>query len=102
MTITTLACVCRLSCDCARRRASDSCREPRLDVSGAVSPGFNLRYANFYTSADGHTQLRDVFKAYGVRIIVTQSGRAGRFSIVNLFVNIGALSGGSFVGLPAD
>ena len=46
------------------------------------------RYANFY-SENGKAK-RDLFKAYGIRYVVKVTGRAGKFSVVPLLLNIGS------------
>jgi len=52
------------------------------------SPGINYRYAQKYRVND--TDFRTLYKVYGIRFIVTTTGQAGRFNIVNLFVAIGS------------
>ena len=51
------------------------------------------RYANQYgvPQEDGSFKLyRDLYKAYGVRYLVTVQGTAGKFSIVPLLLNVGS------------
>lgn len=48
-----------------------------------------FRFANYYRQPGGDSQ-RDLIKAYGILFIFTVSGRAGKFSIVPLVLNIGA------------
>ncbi|RUS81419.1 hypothetical protein EGW08_010803 [Elysia chlorotica] len=66
----------------------------RLDKGDfKISRGFNFRYANQYgvIQQDGSFKLyRDLYKAYGVRFLVTVQGTAGKFSIVPLLLNIGS------------
>ncbi len=59
-----------------------------LDDPTSNSPGYNFRYADFYN--DGLEEFRNQYKVYGLRLVITQGGLAGRFSVVPLFVNIGS------------
>ena len=52
---------------------------------------FIFRYANQFgvVQPDGSFKLyRDLYKAYGVRFLVTVQGTAGKFSIVPLLLNV--------------
>ncbi|KAK3750953.1 hypothetical protein RRG08_009211 [Elysia crispata] len=64
----------------------------RLDKGDfKISKGFNFRYANQFgvVQPDGSFKLyRDLYKAYGVRFLVTVQGTAGKFSIVPLLLNV--------------
>ncbi|GFS12706.1 p2X purinoceptor [Elysia marginata] len=66
----------------------------RLDKGDfKISRGFNFRYANQFGVAqpDGSFKLyRNLYKAYGVRFLVTVQGTAGKFSVVPLLLNVGS------------
>ncbi|XP_012942306.1 purinergic ATP P2X4 receptor subunit 1 isoform X1 [Aplysia californica] len=66
----------------------------RLDKGDySVSRGFNFRFADRYSVFNESTGLqlyRNLYKAYGVRFLVTVQGKAGKFSIVPLLLNIGS------------
>ncbi len=62
-------------------------RIDKTEESGTFSTGFNFRTAQ-YTSAD--QQKRLLQKVYGIRVIVTIFGRAGKFGFVPLLVSLGA------------
>ncbi|GAB6030030.1 hypothetical protein CHUAL_005717 [Chamberlinius hualienensis] len=65
----------------------------RLDDPYAkIAKGWNFRYANYYSD-----DLRTLYKAFGIRFVVLVEGRAGRFNIVPLMLNIG--SGLALLGL---
>nr|KAG5695479.1 hypothetical protein BaRGS_011321 [Batillaria attramentaria] len=53
-----------------------------------LSRGFNFRYADHYKL--GNTSARTLYKAFGIRFVITLQGQAGKFSIFPLFTNIGA------------
>ena len=56
------------------------------------------RYAAFYEN--NGTLSRDHFKAYGLSFIIKVTGRAGKFNIVPLLINIGSGIGLlAFVGI---
>jgi hypothetical protein len=46
------------------------------------------RYGRYYSEAG--VEKRDLVKAYGIRYIIKVTGRAGKFSIVPLLLNIGS------------
>jgi hypothetical protein len=46
------------------------------------------RYGRYYS--DNGVDKRDLIKAYGIRFIIKVTGRAGKFSIVPLLLNIGS------------
>jgi hypothetical protein len=46
------------------------------------------RYGRYYSEAG--VEKRDLIKAYGIRFIIKVTGRAGKFSIVPLLLNIGS------------
>jgi len=52
------------------------------------SPGINYRFAQKYR-VDG-TDYRTLSKVYGLRFIVSITGKGGQFNIVNLFIAIGS------------
>ncbi|TPP63839.1 P2X purinoceptor 4 [Fasciola gigantica] len=71
----------------------------RLDDANAkIASGFNFRYANFYYS--NGTLHRDLIKAYGIRFIIHAHGKAGKFNIIPLTMNIG--SGLALLGLVSS
>ncbi|GFO41280.1 P2x purinoceptor [Plakobranchus ocellatus] len=58
-----------------------------------ISRGFNFRYADQFGVFldDGSYKLyRNLYKAYGIRFLITVQGTAGKFSIVPLLLNIGS------------
>ena len=52
-----------------------------------ATAGFNFRYADFYR--DDGVRHRKLVKAYGIRLFILVSGRAGRFDIIPLLNTIG-------------
>ena len=62
------------------------------------------RYAATYVK-DGQP-YRDLFKAYGIRFLIKSTGKAGKFSIVPLLLNVGSgvglLAVVSFSSFPQD
>ncbi|XP_013384595.1 P2X purinoceptor 4 isoform X2 [Lingula anatina] len=78
--------------DCNLDYAETNCRPTytisRVDKNETVSPGWNFRYADFYV-VDG-VNTRTLYKAYGIRFIITITGKAGKFNIVPMLLNIGA------------
>ncbi|ESP00966.1 hypothetical protein LOTGIDRAFT_207736 [Lottia gigantea] len=61
----------------------------RLDSDDyKVSKGFNFRYAENYI--ENGVSKRTLIKAYGIRFIVTVEGRAGKFNVVPLILNVGS------------
>lgn len=61
----------------------------RLDEANAkIAKGTNFRYANYYDRSG--SAYRDLFKAYGIRFIIRVTGRAGKFSVIPLLLNIGS------------
>ncbi|KAL3856151.1 hypothetical protein ACJMK2_010939, partial [Sinanodonta woodiana] len=80
--------------DCNLDYSQDECNPAytfrRLDTKDdIVSPGYNFRYAHFYKDAVG-TESRTLYKAYGIRFIITVQGRAGKFNFVPLMLNVGS------------
>ncbi|GFO41282.1 P2x purinoceptor, partial [Plakobranchus ocellatus] len=58
-----------------------------------ISKGFNFRYADQFGVLldDGSYKLyRNLYKAYGIRFLITVQGTAGKFNIVPLLLNIGS------------
>ena len=47
------------------------------------------RYADHYKLENG-TSARTLYKAYGIRFVVSVQGRAGQFRIVPLLLNLGS------------
>ncbi|XP_046724071.1 P2X purinoceptor 4a [Silurus meridionalis] len=54
-----------------------------------VAPGYNFRFAKYYTNADGQ-ETRTLIKGYGIRFDVMVFGNAGKFNIIPTLLNIGA------------
>uniref|UniRef100_A0A1I8JAE7 ATP receptor n=1 Tax=Macrostomum lignano TaxID=282301 RepID=A0A1I8JAE7_9PLAT len=65
------------------------------DPAAGISKGWNFRYANYYRQ--NGSDYRVLIKAYGLRFIVYVTGRAGRFNIIPLTMNLG--SGLALLGL---
>lgn len=66
----------------------------RLDVPFRERPfsvGYNFRYASQWKQ--NQTDLRTLTKAYGLRLIIAVSGKAGRFHFITLTLNTGSLVG---------
>ncbi|XP_060607167.1 P2X purinoceptor 4-like isoform X2 [Ruditapes philippinarum] len=62
----------------------------RLDSDQDIlSKGYNFRYAKYYKDENG-IETRTLYKAYGIKFILTLQGRAGKFSPVPLILNIGS------------
>ena len=58
----------------------------RMDeANSSISPGWNFRFANYYDD-----DRRTLFKAYGIRFVVTTTGRGGKFNFMPLLINIGS------------
>ncbi|CAF0928545.1 unnamed protein product [Brachionus calyciflorus] len=53
-----------------------------------TASGFNFRFANRYRQ--NNIEVRELYKAFGLRFIINVSGLAGKFSIVPLMITIGA------------
>ncbi|KAI1900689.1 hypothetical protein AGOR_G00052490 [Albula goreensis] len=67
-----------------------------------VAPGYNFRFAKYYKDCDD-SDIRTLFKAYGIRFDVIVFGKAGKFNMVPTLVNIGAaLSFLSLVNAVSD
>ncbi|CAF0888182.1 unnamed protein product [Rotaria sp. Silwood1] len=66
----------------------------RLDVPFYEKPfsmGFNFRYASYWKH--NRKYFRSLTKAYGLRLIMSISGKAGKFDFITLTLNIGSLVG---------
>ncbi|CAF2388560.1 unnamed protein product [Rotaria sp. Silwood2] len=66
----------------------------RLDVPFYENPfsrGFNFRYASYWKYNEEH--FRMLTKAYGLRFIISVSGKAGKFDFIQLTLNTGSLVG---------
>jgi len=60
----------------------------RLDSDAdELSKGYNFRYAHYFNDKNG-TETRTLYKAYGIKFIVTLQGKAGKFGIVPLILDI--------------
>uniref|UniRef100_A0A7S3YSM7 Purinergic receptor n=1 Tax=Lotharella globosa TaxID=91324 RepID=A0A7S3YSM7_9EUKA len=65
----------------------------RVDKPGSASYGFNYRETEYVHSTDSNAVERNIVKRYGLRLIFTFSGQAGRFDFVQLLVTLGAGAG---------
>ncbi|XP_046564647.1 P2X purinoceptor 4-like isoform X2 [Haliotis rubra] len=79
--------------DCNLDHSVDDCvpeyKFRRLDSDDyKVSKGYNFRYAEHYM--EENVRKRTLVKAYGIRFILTVQGRAGKFNVVPLLLNIGS------------
>ncbi|UJR10316.1 hypothetical protein I4U23_014522 [Adineta vaga] len=88
----------KLDWDCNLDRDVKLCKPEytfvRLDVPFRDKPfsrGFNFRYASQWKYL-GSTQ-RTLTKAYGLRLIIAVSGKAGKFDLITLSLNIGSSVG---------
>ncbi|XP_064164074.1 P2X purinoceptor 4a isoform X2 [Anguilla rostrata] len=59
------------------------------DPENNVAPGYNFRFAKYYRTADD-VEVRTLIKGFGIRFDVMVFGKAGKFSIVPMLLNIGA------------
>lgn len=65
----------------------------RLDNPDAqIARGWNFRYSTHYSDVE-----RTLYKAYGIRFVVLVEGRAGKFNMIPLLLNVG--SGLALLGL---
>ncbi|XP_059179557.1 P2X purinoceptor 4-like isoform X2 [Physella acuta] len=65
----------------------------RLDRGDySIAKGFNFRYADKYAFKENDTiiQYRNLYKATGIIFVVTVQGKAGKFSVVPLILNLGS------------
>ncbi|UJR35703.1 hypothetical protein I4U23_028452 [Adineta vaga] len=88
----------KLDWDCNLDRNIKSCKPiysfARLDTSfheESFSIGFNFRFASNWKSKN--TYVRSLRKAYGLRFIISVSGKAGKFDFITLTLNTGSLVG---------
>lgn len=88
----------RLDWDCNLDRRISLCKPQysfaRLDTSfkeERFSVGFNFRFAYHWKLKE--IQSRSLTKAYGLRFIVSVSGKAGKFDFITLTLNTGSLVG---------
>ncbi|CAF0877187.1 unnamed protein product [Rotaria sordida] len=93
-------CVIRMKVDwdCNLDRKIKLCKPEysfaRLDIpfyENPFSPGFNFRYATSWKQ--NQTYVRALTKAYGLRLIIAITGKAGKFDFITLTLNIGSLVG---------
>uniref|UniRef100_A0A3Q4I0Q6 P2X purinoceptor n=1 Tax=Neolamprologus brichardi TaxID=32507 RepID=A0A3Q4I0Q6_NEOBR len=64
----------------------------RLDATvsnKSIATGFNFRHARYFKNAAGES-YRSLYKVYGIRFHILVYGKAGKFAIVPLVVNIGS------------
>ncbi|CAF0888143.1 unnamed protein product [Rotaria sp. Silwood1] len=88
----------KLDWDCNLDRNIKLCKPQysfaRLDVPFYEKPfsmGFNFRYASHWKHKKKH--VRTLTKAFGLRLIISISGKAGKFDFITLTFNIGSLIG---------
>ena len=88
----------KLDWDCNLDRSVKLCRPKysfaRLDTPSyeeTFSPGFNFRFASHWKSQ--RDSLRSLKKAFGLRLIISVSGKAGKFDFITLTLNTGSLVG---------
>ncbi|CAF2972340.1 unnamed protein product [Rotaria sp. Silwood2] len=88
----------KLDWDCNLDRNIKRCKPEysfaRLDVPFHEKPfsrGFNFRHASYWKRNKKH--FRTLTKAFGLRFIITISGKAGKFDFITLTLNIGSLVG---------
>nr|XP_023664080.1 P2X purinoceptor 4 isoform X1 [Paramormyrops kingsleyae] len=58
------------------------------DPENTVAPGYSFRFAKYYS--DGEVETRTLIKAFGIRFDVMVFGKAGKFNIVPMLLNVGA------------
>nr|KAF6312051.1 purinergic receptor P2X 4 [Pipistrellus kuhlii] len=82
--------------DCNLDRAASFClprysfrRLDTRDKNHNVSPGYNFRFAKYYTDLTG-TEHRTQIKAYGIRFDIIVFGKAGKFDIIPTMISIGS------------
>jgi len=88
----------KLEWDCNLDRNIKLCKPiysfARLDVPFREKPfsvGFNFRYASNWKNSGIH--YRTLSKVYGLRLIISVSGKAGKFDFITLSLNTGSLVG---------
>ncbi|OPL33349.1 p2x 4 purinoceptor, partial [Mytilus galloprovincialis] len=61
----------------------------RLDSSDyKISKGYNFRYAKYYKEND--KEYRTLFKAFGIKFILSVTGEAGKFNLEPFLINVGS------------
>ncbi|XP_069470814.1 P2X purinoceptor 1 isoform X2 [Ambystoma mexicanum] len=58
------------------------------DAETQVSKGFNFRYARYYM--ENGTNMRNLYKVFGIRFDIMVSGKAGKFDIIPTMTTIGS------------
>jgi hypothetical protein len=88
----------KIDWDCDLDRSLTNCKPEysfaRLDVPFREQPfskGFNFRFSSQWNSVD--VRHRSLTKAYGLRLIIAVSGKAGQFDFITLTLNIGSMVG---------
>ena len=88
----------KLDWNCNLDRSIELCKPEysftRLDAPFREKPfsvGFNFRYASLWKH--NKKSIRTLTKAYGLRLIVTISGKASKFDFITLSLNTGSLVG---------
>ncbi|CAF3914195.1 unnamed protein product [Rotaria sp. Silwood2] len=88
----------KIDWDCNLDRNIKRCKPEysfaRLDVPFQEKPfsrGFNFRYASHWKRNKKH--FRTLTKAFGLRLIIAISGKAGKFDFITLTLNTGSLVG---------
>ncbi|XP_074153854.1 P2X purinoceptor 5 isoform X4 [Sminthopsis crassicaudata] len=80
--------------NCDLDQAPSACRPHysfrRLDkfTEPSATAGYNFRFARYYHDVNG-VEFRTLMKVYGIRFDVLVSGKAGKFNIIPLLVNVG-------------
>ncbi|XP_039478234.1 P2X purinoceptor 5-like [Oreochromis aureus] len=82
--------------DCDLDKGTSHCNPEyqftRLDATvsnKSIAAGFNFRHARYFKNAAGESS-RSLYKVYGIRFHILVHGKAGKFAIVPLVVNIGS------------
>lgn len=82
--------------DCDLDKGTSHCNPEyqftRLDATvsnKSIAAGFNFRHAKYFKNAAGES-YRSLYKVYGIRFHILVHGKAGKFAIVPLVVNIGS------------
>ncbi|XP_052073580.1 P2X purinoceptor 4-like isoform X2 [Mytilus californianus] len=61
----------------------------RLDSADyKISKGYNFRYAKYYKEND--TEYRTLYKAFGIKFILSVTGEAGKFNLEPFLINVGS------------
>uniref|UniRef100_A0A669EJ64 Uncharacterized protein n=1 Tax=Oreochromis niloticus TaxID=8128 RepID=A0A669EJ64_ORENI len=82
--------------DCDLDKGTSHCNPEyqftRLDATvsnKSIAAGFNFRHARYFKNAAGES-YRSLYKVYGIRFHILVHGKAGKFAIVPLVINIGS------------